>query len=262
MTSSDHSDAKAHVVQVDRRLNCASATLAPAALQRLEAALRASTWYRGRWSRREFRQTVMDILRSDAAGGLAVVSPRLGIEAPAPFVEFFEPIELGAGDAQLKTLSGDAPTRQERVHRWLLLVLAAAGLGVLGPFFVVLLFGGAYRIVMTIVLLLAANGAIIFVAAALTSVLETWFLLPGAVAVRRNRGRPQDRLTLLTRYDTFALLRHVAAGKAVILALELWSADGRKRRRAVSDREAISFLAAWQSPLPPPTREQLAELAG
>ncbi len=105
-------------------------------------------------------------------------------------------------------------------------------------------------------------GSVVFGVQVLSQLGGKWFLLPGAVAIVRARGRPSERLVLCTRRDSCVAIRYIRSGKTTVLVAEVWLADGRSRRRAVSEREALSLLAAWQSPLPPPARERLGELVG
>lgn len=254
-----------HFVRVDRRRRLRSETLPADTVQRLESEYRAGHWFLDRWTRRRFRVAAARTMQTEAEGGLVLLGPRFDFEVPPPFTELFEPIPLSSGigrqAAQLQTLTGPEPTRQERknivVNR---LLDAIAGLIVLG-----LLFGPFPRS-QRILLLLAANGAIAALVAALIVWLRRirgrWFLLPAAVAIVGGIGRPPGALIRLTRFDAFAVLRKVHTGKATVLVLELVSITGRGYRHAVTDREAISFLAAWQSPRPPPSLEELRELPG
>lgn len=256
------SPAPTHVVHSDRRRRFLSATLPAGALARLETAFRSGPWYLDRWSRRKFRQAAAEVLASEAREGLILLGPRLPFDAPPPFGEFFEPIELGARDGQLRLLSGSAPTRQERQVRIVAYVLGIPlAIALLGALLLVLR-RGSMRVVAVFCGVVLLVGSVVFGVQMLSRLGGRWFLLPGAVAIARPRGGGSGRLALCTRRDTCVLVRYVSTGKSTVLIAELWPADGRRWRRAMSHREAIGLLAAWQSPLPPPERERLGELAG
>lgn len=251
-----------HVIHVDNHKKFTSPTLAPELVARLEKMLRASPWYRDGWSRRQFRDIALATLRSGASGGLVILGPRLGFDVPPAFEHLFEPIELGTDDERLKTISGIAPTRQERQMRIVFRVLGVIGAIVAVWMALYVLHGGSK----TLPLVLLANAALIAViiigAKALSGFGATWYLVPGGVAIVRRGGNRGRRLLLRTRFDSVAAIRWVNLGKTVVLQLELWARLGRKNAVALSQREAISFLAAWRSPHRPPTREELHELVG
>lgn len=252
---------RAHVVQADRRYRCTSETLPPAALEPLERVLRPWPWFGDRWWKRTVRDAASDLLRTAARGGVAIVGPRMRFQIPSPFEAAFEPIRLGTNDPQLRTLGGDAPTRQERAARVGLWVLAGLGLVLAAPVVIAAFFRALpRRAALTVLGAIGAAALGVLVGVQLSRLGAAWFLLPGAVAIVRRRRPVGERLTLCTRFEYWALLRYVSTGKTVVLVLELRSAEGRSFRRPVSEREAISFLAAWQSPLPPPPPERLVEL--
>ncbi|GMU81212.1 MAG: hypothetical protein AMXMBFR47_10830 [Planctomycetota bacterium] len=255
----------ASIVRVDRRGAFSSETLPAAACEALETAFRAGPWWRDRWRRRGFRDAARDLARR--SGGLALLGPRLPFQPPSPFGEHFEPIEIGRGllddRARLEVLSGAAPTRQEWIVRRVLKPAGVVGLVAVA----VALFHYQFRPPRQIVFVAlgaALAFAIPFGVVALTRSLgNRWFLLPGAIAIIRRpprRGLPA-RVTVLTRSDTVLALRWVHTGKTSVLVLELWTHLGRVYRTSVSEREAMSALAAWQSPLTPPPEEQLSDLA-
>lgn len=248
------------LLQVDRKLHCSSATIAPETLRELQTALHSSAWFTDRLANRRFQAAARAVLRSHAPGGLIVLGPGLGFEPPPPFVEAFEPIQLGADDPQLQTLAGPGLTRQERQTRVIFWILGILGAGIYVTFLLMWLRGGSAWPALGLGLTGAMVAVTIGLARSLMKLGGHWYLLPGSVAVVRRRGRPQDRLILRTRFDTVAVLRMVFTGNVLVLTLELWGHESRKMSRSVSDREAISFLAAWQSPLPPPPRERLDEL--
>lgn len=193
-----------------------------------------------------------------------LIGPGMPFEPPPPFDEFFEPIALSRlgfhEDAGLRTLSGDAPTRQERQSRvilWVLaipalvsLVAAAYAIFFLAPPSARLVVGGAFALV----------GGIIAGVLWLGRHSGRWYLIPGGVAIVRSSGGARSRLRVVTRADAAAILRYVSTGKTTVLMLTLLQPDCKPLAASLSDRQAIAFLAGWQSCRPPPTRAQLFTL--
>ncbi len=254
-----------HIVQVSRRRHFGSTTLPSAMLARLETAFRAAPWWRDRWAHRGFRAEARTVLRE--SGGLVLMGPGLSFDAPPPFLEQFEPIEvargLGEETERLRTLSGDAPTPQERFAWIVKVIFFVGGVGLVIVFALAFL-GMLPRVVPLIIagniLLLGVTLVVVFALRGLTG---RWYLVPGAIAIVRRpvrRGLP-PRVTVLARADTCLVLRYVHTGKTTILMAELWTHLGRIVRRPVTQREAMSILAAWQSPQTPPPDERLQELA-
>lgn len=254
---------RAHVIVVNRRREFSCATLDAAALGSLEGAFRRVPWWRDRWTHASFRSRLDAMRRDELRDGVALVGPHTVAHVPPPFDDAFEPIELGVSDPQLRTLSGEAETRHERQSAWVLRILAVVGVIAGAWLLIYWLRGGSTRVAGLIVGVALFTALLIPLARALSRIGGHWYLLPGAAAiVRPRRKRPADRLLLCTRLDSFASIRLVSTGKSTFILLELVRNDGRRFRRPVSDREALSFLAAWQSPLPPPSPERLTELAG
>ncbi|MBL8877722.1 MAG: hypothetical protein JNG88_01280 [Phycisphaerales bacterium] len=254
----------ANIVQVDRRGHCVSSSLATDAAQRLNDAFRKRSWWVDRWHNRKFRAAALNMLKAESPGGLAIIGPRMGFEIPPPFREFFEPIEFGVSDDQWNVLSGDAPTKQERITRVALWIFAILGIIALVPMVIVLM--GSPLAFTRIGLPMGGMliGVAIFTVAIVWATklsMGRWFLLPGAVAIVPHSRRSGPRVVLLTRHEHVAVIRWVSNGKSSTLMLEFWNNGKKRYHRPVSDRTAISFLAAWQSPLPPPTPEQVRELA-
>jgi len=248
-----------HVVHVGRRSTCSSETLPPHAVTRIQEALRSSPWYSDRWSRREIRTVARDVLREEAPGGLVLIRESTRVTVPAPFEQFFEPAELGAGDQQLRTLSGEADTREERVKRWVivagLLLIPTIAL----PILFLLFQRGLFRQIVYALLFLAFLAGLVALLSQIPSAFQRWYLVPGGVVVRRRSRHPGRRTRLLLRNENVAVFRMIQAGQVPVRVLEIWTPEGKRYRRAVSDRDAASFLAAWQSRLTPPTEAQLAE---
>lgn len=248
-----------HIVRVEKRRRLVSETLAPEPLAKLEQALHAGPWYADRWSRREFRRAAIDVLRSAAPNGLVLIHHTTSVEAPPPFEHFFEPIELGANERQMRTLSGEADTREERISRWGVAVGLLLVPALVIPLLMLLFQRGLVRQMLIVILVLAGVAGFIVVAVNLRNFFERWFLVPGGVVIWRRSNDPQRRVRLLRRADYVAVIRVVQAGQVPVRMLELMTPDGKFHRRSVSDRDAASFLAAWQSSHPPPTHEQLVQ---
>lgn len=201
-----------------------------------------------------------DLLRTGAPGGLILIGPRTKIDVPPPFEHLFEPIEFGSDDERLKTLSGEAPTRQERIKRAAIWAVATIGFLLLAAMVSGLWFGLSRFIATFLLGILILVAVLIVLVQHLSGFVRTWYLMPGSVAIVRRLRPRRSRLTILTRFNACGMLRYVYTGKVVMLILEIITLDGRREAIPVSDREAVSFLAAWRSPHPPPSREQLSEL--
>lgn len=250
-----------HIVHVESDWACSSDSLAPAALRELEVTFRQVPWYRDRWSAKTLRAATSNLLRTSAAGGLILIGPRTKIDAPPPFEHLFEPIALGADDERLRTLSGEKPTRQERFKQFAIWVAASFGFLVFAAITSGLWFGFSRHVATILLALFTFVAVLVAIVKYAADYVRTWYLLPGSVAILRRLRRGRGRLTLLTRHNACAMLRYVYTGKVVMLMLELITLDGKREALPISDREAMSFLAAWRSPHPPPSREQLGELA-
>ena len=255
---------RARLVRVDRQRNFSSSTVATETVAKIESAFRAVPWYRDRWRNKGFRSEIYRTLKHLARGGLVLIGPGIKFSDPPPFDELFEPIRLsggfGADDAQLRVLSGNQPTRQERGKRIALLILSPLLFIGVAAILYGWLRGAGMRIAAVVGLVFGSVGFGLSIALLTEKLGAHWYLVPGGVAIARSRGKPANRLVLRTARDTPAFLRYVSSGKSVILMIELWTADGRRWQRGVSEREAISFLAAWQSAHPPPSIEQLREM--
>lgn len=260
-------NAVTHIVRPDGNDVFASATLPPEALDRLRAAFRTGGRWSNPWRNPKLREAARHILAEH--GSLAILGGSAAIDVPAPFTEPFDPIELnpptGGNRARLKPLSGEKPTRQER-DRW----------------FPVALFGGAALVMAAIggreiwrdpsPANFAVAGGMLLALAIITAVVFAtdrlrgkWYLVPGAIAiVRRPARRGQAaRVTVLSRADSCLVFHRVRAQVTdpSQLAIEVWTRDGKSRGHPVTERETISVLAAWQSPLTPPPDERLRALA-
>jgi hypothetical protein len=254
-----------HIVRIDRKKNFKSDTLAPDDIARLEGAFRAVRWWRDRWTDRSFRAAAMEIVRE--RGGLALVGPGMPFDNPPPFAEFFEPVEIARGfgseTEQLKTISGEKLTREERIGRIVSLLAWPAGIALIVLLLVAYFRGMPARAA----IFLAGMAMLITVVMVLVVRLQRlggrWYLLPGGLAVVRRpvRRGQSPRVTVLSRNDTCLAFRLVSNGKTVMRIMELWTPLRKRLHRSVSEREAISVLAAWQSPQKPPPDERLQELS-
>ncbi len=230
----------------------------------MEAAFRAGSWWRDRWSSVAFRRACRSVQQS--AGSLVLLAHGLPFDMPAPFEELFEPIEIGTGfgghSERLKTLSGETPTRQER-RQWIVCtVLIVSVVAFAVPLGMAFYRGLPPRAAAVIAGAALLTGVAVYAAVALQRLRGRWFLVPGGVAIVRRparRGGPA-RVTVLGRADACLLFRYVHTGKTSVLTVEIWAAGATRYRRAISDREAVSLLAAWQSPHEPPDDERLQEL--
>jgi hypothetical protein len=254
----------AHVVCVDKKKKFSSATLPSDALQRLETAFGAGSWWRDRWTAKAFREAARDVLREH--GGLVLIGPSVKFEVPPPFSEMFEPIEIstGLGDdrERLKTISGEKPTRQER---WIQVgnYIAVFFVSLLPILMGLVYLRGLPKVAIGIlVLTIAGTGLLVWLIVALSRLGGRCFLVPGGVAMVRRplrRGQP-PRVTVLSRADSCVVFRYVNQGKTVVLKMELWTHAGRTVSRAVSEREAMSLLATWLGEMTPPDDDKLMEL--
>jgi len=176
---------------------------------------------------------------------------RIGADLPAVerFEVAFEPVRLDRRDASFRSLRRVPPGRYRlmMVLIALVIVLVIAGMarrvlsGAAGPF---------EQLAGVVVLL--GNLAVLFGLSTPGLILTPWLVVPGALLRRRRRGDP-----LVYRA---AECRLVALPKKRSCEVFILRPDGRTRRLALEPPEAEFLLAAWTSPLPAPTDEQLAGL--
>lgn len=248
----------AHIIRLDRRGKLTCDTLSANVLGEIQAAYKAQPWYSDKLARKAFRRRIHELMRREGRG-IVIIGPGMSFEPPPPFMEFFEPIQLGTNDPQLLTLSGSKPTRQESVMKILIVLGLLGALAGLIPLLIAFL-RGQTRVVSIIVLAVGATTVFMCVLIyVIQRIAGKWYLLPAAVAVR-TRAAKGNPLILLTPLDCAATLRWVSNGKSSMLMLELWREDCKCWRRAVSEREAISFLAAWRSDETAPPIEKLIEV--
>lgn len=254
-----------HFVLVDRKSKLSCATLRPADLEHLEQAFHRASWWRDRWRQPVFRAAALNSARS-AGAGLVLIGPGAISEIPPAFDEFFEPIELhgGMGDRtdELKTLSGEHPTSQERVGSVLRWLGAIGGVALLAGGIFALRAGVPTQVIWLIGLGILLPLAIIGLASLAGGFGARWFLVPGGVAILRRpakRGRP-PRVTVFHRGNAVLTFRMVSTGKTSVLMMEIWTLAGKSPKIAVSEREAMSTIATWQSRQTPPADARLEGL--
>lgn len=253
-----------HIVRVARNRSFSCDTLPVEYLARLEAAFRAGRWWRDRWADRAFRAEARRVMRE--CGGLVLLGPGVKFEIPPAFDEFFEAIEIATPfwerDGRLKTISGEAPTREERVGAVFkvigIVIAVLLGLGFVLGFFL----GFPFRAYRIIGLTLLGWTALVFLIVQLVRIRAHVYLVPGGLAVVRRpprKGRP-PRITVFSRDDSCMVFRLVSTGKTVVMMLELWTHAGRTVGRAVSQREAMSAVAVWKSGQKPLDDDRLVEV--
>jgi len=256
-----------HLVWIDRRGEFSSPTMPAALVQRFQSVFRRRSWWLDRWSARTFRDAVSAELPREAPSGAVFISTGVKLDPPPPFDEFFEPIpfELAFGgdlENRLRDLSGQKPTREERMRPVGMFIVGLVALLTCGGLAFAMFQSHSIRIVFIVLAMVLLNGLILAIIFALLRLRGKWHLIPGGVAIVRRYARPMRRLTLLTPRDAVATLRYVSTGKTVILTLTLWTYDGKRYAAGVSQRQALGFLAAWQSSHPPPSERQVREVLG
>lgn len=256
-----------HLISIDRRGNFTSPTMPPALLQQLQAVFMKRAWWLDRWSARAFREATSAMAATGGPASTVFISTGVKLDPPPPFDEFFEPIPFevdfdGGLTTRLRDLSGQKPTREERMRPIGVFVVACIVLAACGGLAFAMFQTHSIRILFGVLAMVAIQGLIVALIVALLRLRGKWHLVPGGVAIVRRYARPMRRLTLLTPRDATASLRYVSTGKTVILTLTLWTRDGQRYSTGVSQRQALAFLATWQSTHPPPTERQLREVLG
>jgi hypothetical protein len=84
---------------------------------------------------------------------------------------------------------------------------------------------------------------------------ERWFVVPGAILVRRSSWWSQRSEISMLRREESVLMHWLDANQLAIAA-----ADGRISSTAATARMAELAIRAWLSPLPPPPIERLSDL--
>lgn len=202
-----------------------------------------------------------EIQRRHGARGLILIERKILPDPPPPFCQAFEAIELGTSDPQLKTLTSEAPTREEKGRLVGLWIGAFAATAVLFLVSGLLWYrpGVLTRAGAPLALVIGGNallvGAILLIIHYAKS-RRRWFLVPGGVVLRvMHRGRPAE-LRLRTPDECVAFLNLVRTKNGSYRNIALWSQAGAETSMC-SEREQRAFIAAWLSPVPPPPLSQL-----
>lgn len=253
-----------HIVKVDRRKVFASDTLPAEQLVRLEAAFRAGRWWRDRWADREFRSEARRVMRE--CGGLVLIGPGVSFEIPAAFDEFFEAIEVATPamykDDRLKTMSGEAATKEERIGRVMVAIAAFVVVALVAGLIIGYFFGIPFMAYKAIGISMIVMFGVVLLVTHLIRLRARVYLVPGGLAVVRRparKGMP-PRITVFSRDDSCLVFRLVSTGKTVVMMMELWTPAGGKVARAVSQREAMSAVAVWKSAQAPLDDDRLVEV--
>ncbi|MBN2563698.1 MAG: hypothetical protein JXQ75_22500 [Phycisphaerae bacterium] len=86
-----------------------------------------------------------------------------------------------------------------------------------------------------------------------------WFIIPGGLVVRKFSFRSlSTKLHRFTPADTILLIRSASPGWQAGL-WEKGRARASMKNRSLTAFEYTALLGAWQSPLPPPPRDQLVD---
>ncbi|RMF72630.1 MAG: hypothetical protein D6744_16635 [Planctomycetota bacterium] len=205
----------------------------------------------------------LDTLRTSLApDGLVVVftMPQRTLAAPAPLRVPIEPTELDEARSPLADLLEEsiaADPKLQRARWWrrfalrggIPLIVLAANLP--NAIFQIAFNPSAF----TVLLWSGIFGLYVLVGAAIYLVSDPWFIMPGAVVVRRTfAGKRAKSMHYFTRHDSVLVVR---PGNQAFAA-QLWR-GGTSKQRQLTTLEAASLIAAWTSPLEPPPRSRLSE---
>lgn len=238
---------------------CRSATLAGLICEQILALV--PTWRSARFNaaqlealRREYqlRGLVIWLLRN----------PKVDAVVPPPLEVPIEPLELDEGRSALHELPGiqgdgvgAKPLRSSRARR----LLVRLGL----PLVIILpqLFNGITQMVFNRNVYVYWTWGLMIGALIVATILiwwlsDQWLIVPGGVLIRKSFvGKVGQSLRLFTPADSLLLIRPHVQG---VVQLELWR-GGKCFRRRATPLELAALLAAWQSPLPPPSMDRLSD---
>ena len=258
-----------HLVQIgyepESRNPVAKCETLPAELC-VEIAAKAPEW-------RDIKYQVRDwwtIIRRESLPGIAVIREtkrKAILRLFDPITVAFEPTALNERDPALSqiAMAGDGrPTAAEPTSKpmasWKRSLLIAGIPGVLsialcaGLVLDAIDFGvKSHQFLMRLGLLVALQFCIATVAPFRA---DEWWIVPGAVVTRQTilklrTGKPQR----FTPADSILFLREIPRGWQA----EFWH-DDKVHVRRLTSLETSALLAAWRSPLPPPTLDQLREI--
>lgn len=258
-TSRPAAGGNVHIVRVQPGLKStfSSPTLAPDHLDELQTVFRNTPWYSDGYTHKRFRSATRRIFETFPERGLAFVGTSVKIDIPPPFSKRFEPVELGSGDTQLGTLSGKPRKRRVSGTTQAVIFFVLLAAFTIGMMF---LRGRVFRVALLIAGIFAATSILVALIIMLQRSAGAWYLVPGGVAITRRFQKGAKRLVVLTRYDSWVVMRWISNGKTSVLMLEIFGTDGTRFRKGINYPDAESFFGAWQCPHPPPSREMLAEL--
>lgn len=149
---------------------------------------------------------------------------------------------------------------RSRAARWFFVgSLILGGLALLGMLITAvrdLLEGRQPAALRSVFIGLAAGAPIALLAAVVASWRqERWFVVPGAILVRRSSWWSQRSEISMFQREKSVLMHWLDANQ-----LAIGSADGRMSSTAATARMAELAIRAWLSPLPPPAIERLSDL--
>ncbi|MBK8913469.1 MAG: hypothetical protein IPM64_02510 [Phycisphaerales bacterium] len=192
---------------------------------------------------------------------------------PAPITVPFEPVPLEEEFPGLEDLlhstaeppghggeaAGEAPIRRPNfLRRWALRTWV-------GIFMLPLLINATVQIIIhkqrwvVLAVWLPILAIVILGAVVIAALWDRWMVVPGGVIVRRTMfGTVRLNLQLFTARDAVLVVYPHPHGWVA----RLQRPNGPARTRTVTDVELQVLLAAWQSPLPSPTAEQMRSLIG
>ncbi len=186
-----------------------------------------------------------------------------------PIEAGFEPVPLDETDARFEELRAahetDEPRRCEtfqrrRTRRWITRMLPIAAVL---PGVTILAAAGAWRFVGVLTGVLMVVAATILTLAQLRSARGAagggWHLVPASVLVLRPMGRRWRPVLLTARNAILIAWPETPARLRWRIAV---SSPRRWFTRRVTPMELRMLLAAWLSPLKPPSAEQLSDLSG
>src|SRR5262249_24726448 len=185
-----------------------------------------------------------------------------------PIAVPFEPVTLDEADTRLSHLASagdghlaDEPAAPKRLRGWTRWALRAGiGIGLLTSAVTQCIVNSLFQGWNWVPI--AGSGIallflVVFCWLAASFINETWQLVPAGIVVTREWVIPaKNRVRLFTPANSFILIEpDPRKGWNAIVQ----SPSYRSRSR-LTDLEAAALLAAWRSPLPPPTIEQLREV--
>lgn len=182
------------------------------------------------------------------------------VPIPNPLQVPIEPLELDEAKSPLHEIVHDAPAPAaqsvKRTRRWkrffIRMAVPIAFIGiVLNPLIQAIIrwrsiwWWGATgaAIIFLIVLSMMVSGA------------RQGLIVPGGLLMRSRFRRRPDALRLFTPSDTLLSVHNASPGYHVTL----WNDGKASAYLRATELELAALLAAWQSPLPPPTMDRLSE---